>query len=159
MMLKNLRLKANSTNPSVTLTVFYQPPDLGTLDKSEGKKANKEKGKANAIEKPNIPTIGLVKEPPADSTKIVPTIGPVHENETKTRVNAIKNVPIKPPSRDLEFTLFTHEFGSIISKAPRNEKAKIKKTIKNIKLGIQCVLKKLARVGPNNCDINTPRTV
>ena len=33
----------------------------------------------------------------ADSTMAEPMIGPVQENETIAKVNAIKNMPINPP--------------------------------------------------------------
>ena len=37
------------------------------------------------------PQLGLITIPPADSTRIAPTIGPVQLNDTKTNVKAIKN--------------------------------------------------------------------
>ena len=54
-------------------------------------------GNAIAIEKPNMPIIGA--KPPFDaaSTKSVPTIGPVHENDTMAKANAIKKIPTMPP--------------------------------------------------------------
>ena len=54
-------------------------------------------GMAKAVEKASIPSIGLRTSPPADSTKMVPTIGPVQLKEIKTKVNAIKKIPIGPP--------------------------------------------------------------
>ena len=64
----------------------------------DGKKANKENGKANPAPKPSIPMIGAELTPfELVCPKRVPTNGPVHENETITKVNAIKNIPIKPP--------------------------------------------------------------
>ena len=38
--------------------------------------------------------IGPKYPPEAASTKRVPTIGPVQENETKAKVNAMKKMPI-----------------------------------------------------------------
>ena len=65
-----------------------------------------------ASEKPNIPIIGPMYEPPeAASTSKVPTIGPVQENETKARVKAIKKIPIKPPRSEAESALLIHELG------------------------------------------------
>ena len=37
--------------------------------------------------------MGLSTAPPADCTKIEPTIGPVQEKLTNTMVNAIKKIP------------------------------------------------------------------
>src|SRR5690606_30193263 len=94
---KNLNAKANSRNPNDTFTVFIQPPERGKVLSQPGNIANSIKGKANASEKPNIPISGA--KPPFDaaSTKIVPTIGPVHENDTTARANAIKKIPTIPP--------------------------------------------------------------
>ena len=59
--------------------------------------ANNANGIAKARENPSIPTIGFTNAPPADSTKMLPTIGPVHEKETRTIVKAMKNIPVNPP--------------------------------------------------------------
>ena len=61
-------------------------------------------------------------------------IGPVQEKETKLKVKAIKKIPIKPPLSEAESALLTHELGSTISKAPKNDNAKMKKMIKNKRL-------------------------
>ena len=58
---------------------------------TEGKSAKIVKGRANATPKPNIPIVGLSTSPLAASTRRAPIIGPVHENETITVVNPIKN--------------------------------------------------------------------
>ena len=132
---KNLKAKANSKNPRTTFTVFNQPPDFGNAFSQPGKAANKENGNAIAIENPNIPTIGAIPPFEAASTNKVPTIGPVHENDTIAKPNAMKKIPISPPLSACESTLFANAFGSMISKAPKNEQAKttskIKKTILN----------------------------
>ena len=57
-------------------------------------------------------------------------MGPVHENETNAKVNAIKKIPINPPLLEAESALFTQELGNTISNAPKNE---IANTINNIK--------------------------
>ena len=85
---------ATSINPNTTFTEFNQPPDFGNEDNLDGKNAKNPNGSATAKENPNIPIIGRNTEPRAASTKIVPTIGAVHENDTNTNVNAIKNAPI-----------------------------------------------------------------
>ncbi len=81
-------------NPNTTFTEFNQPPDFGRLLSLEGKKAKNPKGRATAMENPNIPMMGRSTEPRAASTNTVPTIGAVQEKETNTRVNAMKKAPI-----------------------------------------------------------------
>ena len=53
--------------------------------------------KPSANENPNIPINGAIPPIVADSTNNVPTIGPVHEKETKASANAMKKIPIIPP--------------------------------------------------------------
>src|SRR6478736_3014633 len=95
--LRNLNASAISIKPKTTFTVFNHPPDLGSDFNQFGKNAKSVNGIANAIENANIPMIGFKNSPPADETKILPTNGPVHENETNTKVNAIKKTPGNPP--------------------------------------------------------------
>src|ERR1700722_3421921 len=79
---RNLSAKANSKKPSITLTLFSQPPDFGKLFIADGNKANTVNGNASATEKPSIPTAGPRRSPfDAASTNSVPIIGPVHEND------------------------------------------------------------------------------
>jgi hypothetical protein len=67
-------------------------------------------------------------------TNKVPSIGPVHEKETNTRVKDIKKVDINPfEAFDLESVLLTHELGKVISNNPKSERAKTIKIIKNKK--------------------------
>ena len=94
---KNLNAKANSRKPKTTFTVFNQPPDFGNECNHPGNIANNINGKANANENPNIPIIGAIPPFDAASTKSVPTIGPVQENETIAKANAINKIPIIPP--------------------------------------------------------------
>ena len=131
---KNLNAKANSKNPSETLTVFSHPPDFGNECIQPGNIANNINGKAKADEKPNIPITGAIPPLDAACTKRVPTIGPVQENETIAKANAMNNIPTIPPLSACLSTLFAHEFGSIISKAPRKEVAKNTNKTKNITL-------------------------
>ena len=88
---KNLNAKAISNNPKTTLTEFNQPPDLGKELSHPGKAANNPKGSANAREKPNIMVAGPIKPPFPAPAKAEPTIGPVQENDTNAKVNAMKN--------------------------------------------------------------------
>jgi hypothetical protein len=135
-------------NASTTLIEFNHPPDLGSLLKTAGKSAKIVNGRANARPKANIPIVGRNISPLAASTRRPPTIGPVHENETITVVSAIKKEVKIPPLSTLESALVTHLFGRTISNAPKNDMAKNMKRRKNIKFGIQCVLKVFAKPAP-----------
>ena len=93
---------ASYTKPNTTFKVVIQPPDFGSDFSKLGNIAKKPNGIANADEKPSIPIIGLSGIPPGNiiesfpvkaCTSIVPRNGPVHENDTITKVAAIKNIP------------------------------------------------------------------
>ena len=86
-----------------------------------GNIASKVKGKANAVEKDNIPKTGFRANPFADWTKIPPTNGPIQENETKTKVRAIKKTPTNPPWSDFLSIELTKLDGKVISKKPKRE--------------------------------------
>jgi hypothetical protein len=113
-----------------------------------GKIANKVKGIAKAKEKPSIPIIGFKKAPCEAAIKIEPAKGPVQENETNTNVKAIKKTPMKPPLSDFASTEFTKFDGNTISNAPKNEIPNRMKIVKKSMFGIQCVLKKFAKLAP-----------
>src|SRR5205085_2092431 len=108
----NLKAKAISIKPSTTFTLLSQPPDFGKVFNRPGKNAKTVNGIANDKEKPNMPMMGLINAPPADDTRMLPTIGPVHENETSTKVNAIKKTPNSPPFSACWSTEFTNEPGN-----------------------------------------------
>ena len=58
----------------------------------------------------------------AVSTNNVPIIGPVHENETRASVNAMKNMLSIPVVESaLESILLVHDAGNTKSKAPKKE--------------------------------------
>ena len=124
-----------------------------------GKIANNANGRASPIEKPNIPKAGPPIPPLPAITKREPTIGPVHEKETITNVNAIKNMPPKLETLALLSVTFVHEEGNVISKAPKNDIPNIIKMIKNIRLAIQLVERLFNAVAPNANDIRTPKIV
>ena len=113
-----------------------------------GKIANKVNGMAKAKEKPSIPMIGFKKAPCEAAIKMEPANGPVQEKETNTKVKAIKKTPMNPPLSDLASTVFTKFEGKTISNAPRNEIPNRINIVKKIILGIQCVLKKFAKLAP-----------
>mgnify|MGYP007030619828 CR=1 FL=1 len=154
---KNLNAKANSKNPRETLTVFNHPPDLGNEFIQPGNIANNIKGNAKADENPNIPIIGA--KPPLDaaSTNNVPTIGPVQENETIAKANAIKRIPTNPPLSACWSTLLAHEFGKTISNAPKNEAAKNTNNPKKIKLNQTFVDSAFNESAPKTPVTNEPK--
>ena len=92
---------------------------------------------AKAREKANIPRIGLSNAPPAELIRIEPTIGPVQEKDTKTKVKAIKNTHVKPPLSALASILLTKPLGRVISNKPKNANAKTINIKKKNTLGIQ----------------------
>src|SRR6185312_12172078 len=103
---KNFNEKAISINPNTTLTLLSQPPDFGRLFNADGNNANKVKGNASANENPNMPMAGPSRSPlVAASTSTGPIIGPVHEKETTTSVDAIKNMPSRPPLSEFSSSL------------------------------------------------------
>ena len=126
----------------MTFMVFIQLPLL-SLVRSDGKSASTVNGRANATENASIVIIGVQNSPSVDFISTVPTIGPVHENETRTRVRAIKNIPKSPPLSAPLSDLFTKEVGSMISNAPKNDAAKIMNTMKKTMFGSQCVASQL----------------
>ena len=91
------------------------------------------------MEKASIVTIGVQNSPCVDLMSTVPTIGPVQENDTSTRVRAIKNTPARPPLSEFLSLLFTREEGSCISNAPKNDAANSINITKNSRFGSQCV--------------------
>ena len=157
--LKNLRAKASSKNPRTTLTEFSQPPDCGKLSSQLGKIANNENGIANASEKPSITIIGFKKFPATASIITVPTIGAVHEKETRTSVRAIKKIPNSPPPSAFLFILLRNLLGILISKYPKNDIAKIKNIIAKIIFAVALVANSLANCAPKIAENKTPTIV
>ena len=91
--LRNFSAKASSTKPNTTFRVFIHDPDFGACFSHEGKRAKRVKGSANATAKPNIPIAGASQLPlVVVSTSSSPMIGAVHENDTSTRVKAIRKI-------------------------------------------------------------------
>ena len=118
--------------PRTTLTEFNQPPLLGRFLSNAGNHASTVKGRANAIAKAAMVIIGIHTPPLVELMITEPTIGPVQENDTSTRVNAIKKIPSKPPLSAPASLLFTSDEGNVISKAPRNDAANTIKIAKKI---------------------------
>ena len=123
---RNFSESANSRKANTTLKEVIQSPDFGAVFNHCGNIAKSEKGNANAIAKPNIPIVGAKRLRPAASTNKVPMIGPVQEKETMTSVKAMSNMLKNPPvERALLSKAVDQESGSVISKSPKNDKAKI----------------------------------
>ncbi len=91
----------------------------------EGNNANNVNGIANASAKPSIPTVGLTQLPDVTvSTSSNPMIGAVQENETNTRVNAMRKIDSSPVVEEaFVSTLFAQLSGSFISNHPKNDNA------------------------------------
>ena len=157
---RNFNDNANSTKPRITFIVFSHPPDFGRPFNHDGNIANTVKGTANAIANPNIPTAGPTTLPCVTaSTSSVPIIGPVHENETSTKVNAIRNKLIRPvvfPA--LLLTAFVNPLGIVISKTPKNETANTTSKIKNSTLNHALVAISLSVPGPKATVITSPKS-
>ena len=120
-----------------------QPPLYGNFFNIEGKNAKRVNGSANAVENANIVIIGDHTSPEVDLISTEPTIGPVQEKDTSTKVRAIKKIPPIPPLSDCASLLFTRALGSVISKAPKNDAAKTINTTKKMRFGTQCVASQL----------------
>ncbi len=88
--------------------------------------------------------MGCQKLPPdMELIRTLPTMGPVQEKETSTRVSAMKKMPPRPPLSDLVSVLFTSLLGIVMSNAPKNEAANIMNTMKKMIFGSQCVASQL----------------
>ena len=101
------------------------------------------KGRAKATEKASIVTIGVQNSPWVDLMRTEPTMGPVQEKDTSTRVRAMKNTPARPFLLEFASLLFCQEEGSTISNAPKKEAAKTMNTRKKMRFGSQCVASQL----------------
>ncbi len=130
-LLRNLSARASSANPKNIFTDPNQPPLLGSDCNQLGNMANNAKGSPKAIPKPAKPAVNGQAPDAADPANKVPNIGPVQENDTITKVSAMKNIPNKP-APCLEFVLFAIPLGSEISKKPKKDTAKTIKTTKKL---------------------------
>lgn len=116
-----------------------------------GKRANSVKGSAKAKANPNIPIAGARMEPVVEtSTNRKPMIGPVQENETSVKVNAIRKMLSMPLVLSyLESTALLHDEGKVISNAPKNEAANTTNIRKNRMLNIALVDSAFNALAPN----------
>ena len=114
---KNFKARASSTNPKTTLIVFSQDHDFGKLVNTLGNIANNANGNPRATPKPPIPAVNC-QAPPSlviELARSEPNIGPVQENETTARVNAIKKTPKTPPKVSPLVDLSTQLEGNVNS--------------------------------------------
>lgn len=155
---RNFSANANSTNASTTFTEFNHPPDFGSCFIAVGNRANRANGIANARAKANIPTAGPTVTPDvAASTSKNPIIGPVHENDTRARVNAINSIAMNPVVESAFASSFVVHFaGSSRLNAPKNDAANSTSSrAKNI-LKKALVDKSFSALAPNSVVINSP---
>ena len=138
---------------------FIHPPDLGMDFSQDGNMANKVNGRARAMAKPNIPMAGATMLPVVEtSTKRKPMIGPVQENDTSDRVNAIRKMLNKPPAFSaLLSTAVLQEEGKVISKAPKKEAANTTNIRKKKMLKIAFVESEFSALAPNISVIAKPK--
>ena len=95
------------------------------------------------MEKASIVMMGSQNWPWVLLMSTEPTIGPVQEKDTNTRVRATKNTPPRPPLLLLASDLLSQELGRVISKAPKNEAANSMNIRKKMIFGNQCVASQL----------------
>ena len=129
---------------------FIQFPLLGIDFNHEGNIANRVKGKAKAMAKPNMPMAGPMMLPDVEtSTNRKPIIGPVHEKETKVKVKAIRKMLSKPVvCSALLSTALLHDEGKVISNAPKNEAANTTSIRKNRMLNTALVERAFKALAP-----------
>src|SRR5687767_13586371 len=130
---KNFTASANSKNPRTTFTSVIQPPDRGNDCNQWGNIANKANGNPRAKPNPAAPTVNGQAPCSATPTSKVPRIGPVQENETIASVAAIKNIPPRSPSPDLESILLARPDGRPISNKPKKDSANTTKMAKKVR--------------------------
>ena len=118
--------------------------------------ANSANGSARPVEKENIPIAGTKRPCDKEPKSREPTIGPVQEKDTITSVRAIKKMPEKDFVLALLSVLEVQLLGSVISNAPRKERPKRMKMIKNTIFTIQLVAIKLGAFLPSKADITRP---
>ena len=76
-------------------------------------------------------------------------IGPVHENDTSTNVNAINKIDKKPVVLSALASIFDdHDAGRVISKAPKNDTAKTTSSKKKNMLNIALVASSFKAAAP-----------
>ena len=139
--------------------VFIQEPERGADLSNDGNMANNVNGKAKANAKPNIPTAGLIQLPEVTvSTNSKPMIGAVQENDTNTRVNAMRKIEIKPVALEaLVSTEFAQLSGNLISNHPKNDNANTTNSKNKKMLNTALVESSLSLLGPKIAVTKMPK--
>ena len=84
-------------------------------------------------------------------------MGPVHENDTKVKVKAMRKMPSRPPVFSaLPSTAVVHFSGKVSSKAPMNDMANTTRRRKKKRLGMAAVESALRAEAPNTKVTNKP---
>src|SRR4029078_7465621 len=96
-----------------------------------GNTANKPKGNPSATPNPASPNVKGHTPPLNDPTSREPSIGPVQEKETRASVSDIKNIPPRLATLLFPSAILVMEPGSVISKNPKKDSAKMINTTKN----------------------------
>ena len=99
----------------MTFTLFIHEPPRVVFFSSEGKRAKSVKGKAKAMAKPSIPTVGARWPPPEvdTSTNKNPMMGPVQEKLTSASVKAMRKMLNRPVVFEALVSIaLPHEVGS-----------------------------------------------
>ena len=129
---------------------FIQLPLFGIDFNQDGNIANRVKGKAKAMAKPNMPMAGPMMLPEVEtSTNKKPMMGPVHEKDTNVNVKAIRKMLRRPVVFSaLLSTALLHEAGNVISKAPKNDAANTTNIKKNRILNTALVERAFSALAP-----------
>ena len=123
-----------------------------------GKRAKRENGRAKAIAKPSMPSVGARSDLPAASTRRVPMIGPVQLKLTITNVKAMNRIDRNPPVEEaLLSSLVDQEAGRVSSKAPKKEAAKSSSKAKKMRLTTALVDSALRADAPKMTVISRPK--
>ena len=84
-------------------------------------------------------------------------IGPVHENDTRARVKAMKNMLTNPEAFSARASAeLLHFEGSLMSKPPRNDTPKSTRRAKKQRLNMALVLSSLSLLAPKMPVITRP---
>ena len=129
--------------PSTTFTRPSHSPLRGSFFSTSGKKASRANGRAKAMLKASMVTMGTQNSPCVLLMRTVPTMGPVQEKLTNTSVRARKNTPAMPPLPLLASVRVVQEAGRVISNRPKKEAANTMNTMKKMMFGSQWVASQL----------------
>ena len=118
------------------------------------------KGMASAMAKPSMPIVGERILPWVDTaTRRNPMIGPVQENDTRVRVNAMRKILRRPlVFSDFSSILLLHDDGRVISNAPKNDAANTTRRRQKKMLNMALVERALRALAPKSNVTTRPST-